>query len=204
MLKAYEIGVLTTRQYPKFKPDTGFYKKCAERVGEYFRENKLNYKDPIPGAWRMALCFVIWLISYIAQFTTTVDDLIVPAVETSPTMHNVMWWAHRLIFAVLIGWSQMMFLLHIYHDCSHSSWGNNELWWKIGGRIFAETFVGTSMTSWHNQHVVGHHIYTGIFSVDPDVPMLADGDMRLVAPQQRNKWYYKYQHYYLLFLIRSE
>ena len=200
MLKPFEIGTLKTRQYPKFKEDTGFYKKARERVGEYFKEKKINYKEPMGGIIRMSLMLATYILAYISCFTSFMDNIITPAAETSPALHNAIWWSHRLFFSVIIGWSQMMFLLHIYHDCSHSSWGNNEIWWKFGGRIFAETFVGTSMLSWHNQHVVGHHIYTAIFNLDPDVPMVADGDMRLVVPQQRNKWFYKYQHIYLLFL----
>jgi fatty acid desaturase/predicted heme/steroid binding protein len=200
VLDVYQIGTLVTYQYPQFKKDTGFYKQCCKEVGAYFRENKLDYKDPTGGIIRMSAMLAIYIIAYIAQFTAVVDNIITPSIETSPGLHNFVWWAHRLFFAVITGWSQMMFLLHIYHDCSHSSWGSNELWWKVGGRLFAESFIGTSMLSWHNQHVVGHHVYTAIFNLDPDVPMVADGDMRLVVPQQNNKWYYKYQHIYLLFL----
>lgn len=197
-LKMYEIGTLTTRQFPRFSPDTGFYKKCSERVKQYFQDNKLSYKDPIPGAWRMTLLFIFWLIMYMCQITPLLDNIIVPAGEGFA--NTFMWWFSHILTGCALGWATVMFQLHIFHDSSHSAWGPNENWWKFGGRAFCETIVGSSMTSWHNQHVIGHHIYTGIFSVDPDVPVTSDGDMRLIVPQQNAKWWYKYQHIYLFAL----
>ena len=47
------------------------------------------------------------------------------------------------------------------------------------------------------QHVMGHHIYTNVFSVDPDLPAARTGDLRRIVPSQMWAGVYKYQHLYL-------
>lgn len=49
------------------------------------------------------------------------------------------------------------------HDSSHLAFGNSEIWWKVAGRLAMDFYAGANMTSWHNQHVIGHHIYTNVF-----------------------------------------
>lgn len=45
-------------------------------------------------------------------------------------------------------------------------------------------YAGANMTSWHNQHVIGHHIYTNVFKCDPDLPDKQAGDPRRLVPRQ--------------------
>jgi fatty acid desaturase len=144
------------------------------------------------------MMFAIYCLSYVCIFTSVLDSTLLPAVGSAN--YTLAWWAQRGFFSVILGWAQMMLLLHVMHDCSHSAVGHSEAWWKVGGRIFSETFIGSSMVAWQNQHVVGHHIYTSVYSLDPDVPVAADGDIRLIVPQQRTSAMYKYQHIYLCFL----
>ncbi len=191
VLKNFRIGMLSSRQYPKFKPDTGFYAELRRRVGAYFKDNKIDEKSTTGSLVRMSGMSVIYVVSYIACMTSLWQDFysLLPAPVSALL---------RALFAVLLGWSQVMFLLHIMHDCSHSALGHNEGIWKLGGRMFSETIVGSSMLCWQNQHVVGHHIYTNVQSIDPDLPTAANGDMRLITPQQNMAWFYRYQHIYLL------
>jgi len=53
------------------------------------------------------------------------------------------------------------------------------------------------MTSWHNQHTIGHHIYTNIYESDPDLPKDDSGDIRRLVGKQSWLWVRKYQHLYL-------
>jgi hypothetical protein len=45
-------------------------------------------------------------------------------------------------------------------------------------------YAGANMTSWHNQHVIGHHIYTNVFMADPDLPNKAENDPRRLVDRQ--------------------
>lgn len=83
------------------------------------------------------------------------------------------------------------------HDASHTAIGHSETSWKIIGRFCMEWFAGASMMSWHHQHVVGHHIYTNVMGVDPDMPIAADGDPRRLVDRQNWASLYQWQHLYL-------
>jgi len=83
------------------------------------------------------------------------------------------------------------------HDACHSAIGYNEIWWKIIGRATMDMLTGGDMKSWHHQHVLGHHVYTNVMGVDPDLPVLAEGDVRFIVPRQVWKAIYKHQWIYM-------
>lgn len=70
------------------------------------------------------------------------------------------------------------------HDSSHLAFGNSEVWWQVAGRLAMDFYAGANMTSWHNQHVIGHHIYTNVFMADPDLPNKAENDPRRLVDRQ--------------------
>jgi len=53
------------------------------------------------------------------------------------------------------------------------------------------------MTSWHNQHTIGHHIYTNVILADPDLPSDLGRDPRHLVERQKFMSFHKYQHIYL-------
>src|SRR5207247_2194408 len=106
----------------------------------------------------------------------------------------------KVIAAFIFGCFQALPLLHTMHDCSHTSFGPNEKWWSFFGRLTMDYLCGASLTSWHNQHTIGHHIYTNVLGADPDLPVVMDGDLRRVSRLQRWAAIYKFQHIYLFFL----
>ncbi len=66
-MSKFLIGVLKGgHEFPAYKPDTGFYRTCAERVHEYFKKNNFDPKDSFPGFWRMAIVFSVAFVSYLA------------------------------------------------------------------------------------------------------------------------------------------
>jgi len=97
----------------------------------------------------------------------------------------------------MFGAVQAMMLLQQMHDASHSSIGYNETYWKAIGRFIMDWLGGASMTSWHHQHVLGHHIYTNIMGVDPDLPMAKTGDLRYLVHRQVWQNVYQWQHIYM-------
>jgi acyl-lipid (8-3)-desaturase len=58
--------------------------------------------------------------------------------------------------------------------------------------------VGASSFMWKQQHVVGHHAYTNVVNVDPDIRVKADGsDVRRIVRQHPAGAQHAFQHLYL-------
>lgn len=100
------------------------------------------------------------------------------------------------------------------HDSSHAAYTKNHKMWGLVGRFTLDWFAGANLSSWLNQHVVGHHIYTNLAGmlfaswrvqsrgsplesnecfflnskfcagVDPDLPVNFDSDMRRIVDRQ--------------------
>lgn len=66
----YEVGSVSSHEFPQYRPDSGLYATMNQRLAKYFKENNLNPKDPFPGVWRMAL--VRWVCMSIARCSMTV------------------------------------------------------------------------------------------------------------------------------------
>ncbi|GAV01755.1 hypothetical protein RvY_12414 [Ramazzottius varieornatus] len=185
LLAKYCIGQVTTTEFPQYQPDSGFYKEVRQKVAEYFKENKLDSKDAKPGLTRLAIMMLVALTSY---------GLLISSVA------NQSCWVWQVLLAMLYGWAQALPLLHLMHDASHCAIGHSERGWAIIGRFTLDFFVGASMNSWHNQHILGHHVYTNVLGVDPDLPQGKTGSFRRVCSLQRWHWAYRLQHLYLLVL----
>ncbi len=91
------------------------------------------------------------------------------------------------------------------HDSSHAAYTKDHKMWGLVGRFTLDWFAGANLSSWLNQHVVGHHIYTNVAGkhlvnsfheflinekliffagVDPDLPVNFDSDMRRIVDRQ--------------------
>eukprot|EP01125_Pyxidicula_operculata_P006087 TRINITY_DN211_c1_g1_i1.p1 TRINITY_DN211_c1_g1~~TRINITY_DN211_c1_g1_i1.p1 ORF type:complete len:445 (-),score=95.61 TRINITY_DN211_c1_g1_i1:160-1494(-) len=180
ILPKYEIGTLSSYELNRFKPDTGFYKECCERVKKYFETNKLNSKDPLPGLVRLA--FLLFTMA----FTFSLFNNILPS-------NGLV----KFLAAAIFGSCQALILVHQMHDASHTAIGKSPLWWKAIGQFTMEWVAGASFLSWHHQHVLGHHLYTNIMGADPDLPMSEEGDMRYLVPRQSWLKKYQLQHLYM-------
>jgi len=187
VLGKFEIGTVSSHEFPQYKPDTrGFYKTLCTRVGDYFKQEKLNPKDPFPGIWRMLLVAIVAVASFmVCNGWVGLEGGVLAG------------WGARFVAAVVFGVCQALPLLHVMHDSSHLAFGNTERWWQMGGRLAMDFFAGANMTSWHNQHVIGHHIYTNVFMADPDLPDKSAGDPRRLVKKQAWEGMYKWQHLYL-------
>lgn len=184
VLAKYAIGEVKLTEFPQFAPDRGFYRECRQVVGEYFRKNRIDHKDPAPGLRRLALFFTLAAVSYAVMAGGTAS-----------------WsWPVLLLAALVFGVFQAMPLLHSMHDASHLAIGSTPGWWRTVGRLCMDWFAGASIYSWFNQHTIGHHVYTNIMGADPDLPVTEDGDIRRITPFQKWTGFYRWQHLYLLVL----
>lgn len=183
MLAMYKIGTLTgPREFPQYSPDRGFYKTVCERVDKYFKETAQDPKSPWAGLWRMAIVFSLAALSFCVMHGALLPGVMMPI---------------RLLAAVVYGICQALPLLHVMHDASHTAIGHNETWWKVMGRLPMDWFAGACMISWHHQHTIGHHLYTNVHGVDPDLPVSLKGDPRRLVHKQEWTSIYKFQHVYL-------
>lgn len=102
-----------------------------------------------------------------------------------------------LIFLSGIMWSALGFC--IMHDGSHSALSKNYLVNWLCSMIW-NNFSLWNNTAWMLHHIYGHHSYTGIAELDPDL----NYDIILKSENQKDQNYgpiYKYQHYYSWILL---
>ena len=182
ILAKYEVGTVKTTEFPRYEKDNGFYAELCSRVGKYFEETGKDPKGAFPGLARLVLILTCAYFTFMLAYDQTQS------------------WLVRILAAQVFGVCQALPLLHSMHDCSHTSLGHSPWGWRIIGRLTMDWIAGASFTSWHNQHVIGHHLYTNVMGVDPDLPVTKEGDLRRVAHEQKWTWVYKFQHVYLLFL----
>eukprot|EP01059_Diplonema_ambulator_P000886 TRINITY_DN1069_c0_g2_i1.p1 TRINITY_DN1069_c0_g2~~TRINITY_DN1069_c0_g2_i1.p1 ORF type:complete len:475 (+),score=143.72 TRINITY_DN1069_c0_g2_i1:257-1681(+) len=179
-LKNFAVARVTDTEFQQYPKDNKIYTAITERVKEYFAKTKKDPKDWRPGFFHFMLMMSIAAVSL--SFTT--------GYFSSPAVVQI-------FFALVFGWIQALPLLHIMHDCSHGAFSHNPRMWDLFGVFTMDVYAGVSMTAWHLQHVVGHHVWTNVFEADPDLPPARKGDPRRLVDKQEQNWMYKYQHYYL-------
>lgn len=218
MVGKYQIGTLVAGSYefpPYLANTSGFYQEIKDEVLKYFKEqggDPIAYsKNPFNGLWRMVLVMLVSLTCFAAAFSfgyfnnmsISTDNEQLALVQTyfvqfcTKVSGSLVL---QIVCAIIFGICQALPLLHTMHDCSHTAFGTNQTWWYVFGRFFLDFYAGCNMTSWHNQHTIGHHIYTNVFKSDPDLPIKESGDIRRLVPRQVLTAMAKYQHYYLPFL----
>lgn len=180
ILKKYRIGSLTTFEHPIYRPDSGFYKEACDAVKAYFEETKLNSKGPLAMFFRMFPAYVVFFTTFYTVYCA----------ENIP-------FALRMALAIVMGMAQGMPLTGWMHDASHAAIGNSESWWWAIGRLSLDYVSGSSMLSWRNQHVLGHHVYTNVMGADPDLPVSLSNDPRRLLTEQAWAKIYQWQHIYL-------
>ncbi|KAF0711806.1 Aste57867_5064 [Aphanomyces stellatus] len=179
VLAKYEIGTFTgPTEFPVYKPDTGFYKELRKRVGDYFKQNKLDHQAGFAGFWRMVVVVAVAAVAFYAMIFSRIYPI-------------------RVLAAAVFGICQALPLLHVMHDSSHAAFTNKPIIHEFAGRLCMDWFAGASMVWWMNQHVIGHHIYTNVAGADPDLPANFVSKLRRLVERQVLHPVYAYQHVYL-------
>ena len=181
ILRKFEIGRLTSWEHPHYKKDSGFYKDICQAAKDYFQHSGLDPKNPSSGLWRLGIFLLSLALFFVLSSTSILGDFSLTS---------------RIIFGVFYGIFMSLMMLHTMHDSSHGALGQSEWMWQLG-RIAFDFLNGGCMSSWHNQHVIGHHIYTNVFECDPDLPVVETGDPRRLVHRQRQNPLYKWQWLYL-------
>ena len=101
------------------------------------------------------------------------------------------WWQAAL-GAASLGLAVAGIGFNIQHDGGHRSYSSSRLWNRL--TAWALDLIGGSSYFWNFKHNLLHHQYTNVQGVDDDLQ--TEPFLRL-APEQRRRWYHRFQHLYI-------
>lgn len=177
ILKKYYICDIADTELPRYTAKSPLYATLRKRVGDYFKENKIDHKSSWSVYGRIASIYAIFFLAYYLVHFVSLSSIPL-----------------SILFAIMFGVAEALFSMHILHDASHCSVSHNPLAWKLIMSTF-DFLIGGSCYSWLHQHSIGHHLYTNVRGADPDLGE-GDVDFRRVSPAQVWRPVYKYQHIY--------
>jgi linoleoyl-CoA desaturase len=104
------------------------------------------------------------------------------------------WW-QAVPLSVLLGLAAAAIGLNVQHDGVHQSYSRRA--WV--NRLMASSLdvLGGSSYIWGRRHSVYHHTYVNIAGHDTDIDL---GSLGRLAPQQRRRWFHRWQHVYMWLL----
>jgi fatty acid desaturase/predicted heme/steroid binding protein len=177
ILKKYYVCDVADTELPRYTTKSPLYDTLRKRVGDYFKQNKIDPKNSWSNIGRMITIYVLLFSLYYLAHFVNLNSVLLTALA-----------------AIMYGCAQALFSMHILHDASHCAVTHSPTAWRFIGVTF-DFLIGGSFFAWLHQHSLGHHLYTNVRGADPD---LGEGevDFRRVSPAQSWRPIYKYQHYY--------
>jgi linoleoyl-CoA desaturase len=163
---------------PKYpKDEVGFLTELRHRADAYF---EATGKSPRDGGQMYLKTAVIlaWLATSYALL-----------VFAAPTV----WLAAPLSISLALAISAVGF--SIQHDGSHHAYSRFS--WVNRLAALSLDLIGASSYLWRWKHVVMHHTYPNVDGQDSDIDV---GPIARLAPQQRRRWFHRWQHVYLWLL----
>eukprot|EP00741_Cyanophora_paradoxa_P006670 tig00001030_g6451.t1 len=182
MLGKFCIGELDATKGEKpitYEDESEFYVELKKRVEAYFKKEGKSMRDAPKMYAKSASIFGMLALGYYLTFF---------AFESL---------AYSALGAVLLGFAFAEVGVSIQHDGNHGGYSNKPWLCRLSG--ISLDLVGASSYMWKQQHDVGHHAYTNVDGLDPDI-RVKDPDVRRVTLAQPHQSYQKYQHIYLAFL----
>jgi linoleoyl-CoA desaturase len=160
---------------PKFpKDEAGFLTELRSRTDAYFAATGKSERD----CWQMYLKTAVIL----AWLATSYALLVFAA----PTV----WLAAPLSISLALAISAVGF--SIQHDGGHHAY--SRFGWVNRLAALSLDAIGASSYLWRWKHVVMHHTYPNVDGQDTDIDV---GPVARLAPQQRRRWFHRWQHLYL-------
>ena len=160
---------------PKFpKDEAGFLTELRRRTDADFAETGKSERD----CWQMYLKTAVIL----AWLATSYALLVFAA----PTV----WLAAPLSISLALAISVVGF--SIQHDGGHHAY--SRFAWVNRMAALTLDLIGASSYLWKWKHVVYHHTYPNVDGQDTDI---SPGPVARLAPQQKRRWFHRWQHLYL-------
>ena len=169
-------------KYREIGEEDEFHFECKRAAEKYFKENKLDPREH-PEMWAKSFAILsgIVLFHYLSFFSA-----------------NVTFFPLACMFAVLHGVCKAEVGVSIQHDANHGAYSKNRK--VLHAMQLTLDIVGASSFMWKQQHVVGHHAFTNVESIDPDIRCDEKNDVRRVNYMQPHAFFHRAQHVYLAFL----
>ncbi|KAH8689358.1 fatty acid desaturase-domain-containing protein, partial [Talaromyces proteolyticus] len=179
VLRRYRVGSLRVAEHPIFNQPNEFALTLRRRVKEHF---KTTGQDPKYSPDILIRCLVpifgIGGCYYLLYWNSTVR------LSTIKTLITMVVWS----------WSYFAFTTYWVHDASHASLTHNPRVWDAMGTVY-NFVMGFSDIVWFHRHVLGHHPYTNVQGVDPDISVEPFSITRFL-PSQKWSPIYSIQHIY--------
>jgi len=182
MLERFWVGSLShPSEHPTFPPMSQFYLTLKQKVEDHFKETRTKHNQGTVLVFASVFLVLATLLSYVGAVFTAQTSLLL-----------------GIALAAVSGAGSTLVSLVPVHEASHAALTSSPWAWRLMGATH-DFINGCSFYMWCHQHFLGHHPYTNIGEVDPDVHT-NDPDIRRIKPSQ--KWYnhYKLQHIYAPFL----
>ena len=167
---------------PKYRSngeEDEFHYECKRAAEKYFKENALDPREH-PEMWAKSVAILsgVVLFHYLSFFSA-----------------NVAFFPLACVFAVLHGVCKAEVGVSIQHDANHGAYSKNKK--VLHAMQLTLDIVGASSFMWKQQHVVGHHAFTNVEDIDPDIRCDEKNDVRRVNYMQPHAFFHKAQHVYL-------
>jgi len=101
----------------------------------------------------------------------------------------------RLLFAWLVGALAVAIAVNVAHLSSHLPSFRKPTLSYLLGWLTLDVCIGFSYDIWLHEHLVGHHQYTNIITIDPNIPESHEEDIFRCSPNQA--WYKRYAYQFL-------
>jgi len=185
-LTKYEVGQLVGgSEYPSFPKQSEFYKELKKRVNAFFRSEKLKKNgiqgrtDATPMLLRSAVLGAISVFVWLLALQLTVSG----------------YFGLACLCSLVVGTSHALISLMPVHEASHGASTSSPWMWRFLGAMH-DWLLGASFYNWLHQHLLGHHPFTQVEQLDPDI-VTADPDARRIKTSQPWLSPYRWQHLYM-------
>jgi len=152
-----------------------FEQALRDRISAYFNTQQLSKKAHTTAWVKTWLMLITWVATISCIYL----------VDTS--------FKGYILLYLLHGLSALLVIFNISHDAVHQTLSPKR-WVNI---LWGYTFnlVGGNSYTWHLKHNLGHHGATNIHGRDPDIETTP---LFRVSPHSPHRWYYRFQHLYVL------
>eukprot|EP01080_Neovahlkampfia_damariscottae_P009970 gene9970-2289_t len=187
-----KVGNLATNKFPRYSVKSGFYSTLKQKVEKYFKDNKVKDVRKLDAFVALNTLFIITGITLCYFFSMY-------------TNFNIF---VKILFAFGAGLFHHLMMVHTGHDVSHSCFTRYPFVWQFFGDA-GGVILGLSTDIWLHRHVFGHHVYTNVSGIDPDLGIYKASPKEELA-QYRAKhiimpgWVQKFAYFMVVFDIQVD
>ncbi len=163
-------------------PQDSFYKKLAEKIDAYFKDNNISKK----ANW----IFVLKILSYF------IIDIFIYLLILNGRFDGI----SLVLLFIIFGIFNSIFIFSVAHDASHNA--ISKVHWVNHLFTYVWNAAGVSNYFWALKHNVAHHSFTNIPGKDDDIDQ---SKLVRLNPKSPRRWFHRYQHIYapLLYSLLS-